>query len=114
MGAGTDADIAAWQEHAGIEPAKGRRLDLLERMSDTAFELIKIVELEKSGIRDGNGCWHGSDPLSVAREIAALYDAWRATWKTDASPPSPDDLWPKSSGIMRGAPMRDWELRRKP
>jgi hypothetical protein len=32
-------------------------------MSNTAFELIRVIELERSGIRDGDGCWSGSDPL---------------------------------------------------
>ena len=27
------------------------------------FELIKIIELEISGIRDGDGYWHGSDVI---------------------------------------------------
>jgi hypothetical protein len=29
----------------------------------SGIELIKIIELEISGIRDGDGYWHGSDPL---------------------------------------------------
>jgi hypothetical protein len=63
MGSRTEADIAAWQKAAGIEPASGGRADLLRRISNLAFELIKVIELERSGIRDGDGMWHGSDAV---------------------------------------------------
>jgi hypothetical protein len=72
MGAHTDYAIASWQ---GISPATGGTADILRRMSDTAFELIKIIELEKSGIRDGDGFWHGSDALGgTARDLVAIID----------------------------------------
>jgi hypothetical protein len=61
MGMLTQAAIAAWQEKAGIEPATGERAGALEQLSQACFELIKIIELERSGIRDGDGYWHGSD-----------------------------------------------------
>ena len=55
----TEAKIAAWQKAVGIEPAKGGHADILEALSKAAFEAIKVIELERSGIRDGDGCWHG-------------------------------------------------------
>lgn len=58
----TDANIRASQKHAGIAPATGHYAKDLEEISRAAFELIKIVELEASGIRD-DGYWHGSDAL---------------------------------------------------
>ncbi|HMF07230.1 MAG TPA: hypothetical protein VKE72_09500 [Methylocella sp.] len=61
MGMRTDAEIEAWQKAAGIEPATGECARLLREMSDKAFKLIKVIELEASGIRDGDGGWHGSD-----------------------------------------------------
>jgi hypothetical protein len=77
MGARTDAAIASWQEEYGIEPANGKWAVLIDELStlafelikvagdgelsDTAYDLIKILELERSGIRDGDGCWHGCD-----------------------------------------------------
>ena len=63
MGQMTDATIAAWQETHGIKPATGARAEKLRKLSRQAYELIRIIELEMSGIRDGDGHWHGSDPL---------------------------------------------------
>jgi hypothetical protein len=63
MGSRTDADIAAWQQHTGITPATGEYEKALEELSRQAFEMIKIIELEKSGIRDGDGYWDGSDVI---------------------------------------------------
>lgn len=73
MGQKTQATIAAWQEKAGLEPAADQ--ETLTKISDAAFELIKIIELEKSGIRDGDGCWHGSDPLGhIVSDMRGLFD----------------------------------------
>ena len=84
MGRATDAGIRAWQEAAGIVPARGRRAEILTEMlweavrivrrpatprpSDPtepwvdwefylnrAVELIQIITLERAGIRDGDG-----------------------------------------------------------
>ena len=74
MGQRTDAAIASWQAEHGIEPARGDVLAALNELSAKAVELIKLIELEKSGIRDGNGLWHGSDPVDG---VAAAIGAWR-------------------------------------
>jgi hypothetical protein len=66
MGSRTDAAIAEWQERAGIEPATGKTAELWEALSQAAYELIKVIELERSGIRDGDGGWHGSDVVGHA------------------------------------------------
>jgi hypothetical protein len=72
-----EATIAAWQEKASIKEARGGRAELLRRMSEKAFELIKVIELERSGIRDGDGYWHGSDGMGgTARDTAALCNEW--------------------------------------
>lgn len=63
MGQLRDTVIARFQEHAGLEPTCGQRLELLQRMQQKAFELIRILELEMSGIRDGDGYWSGCDPV---------------------------------------------------
>jgi hypothetical protein len=40
-----------------------------------AFDLIKIIEMEKSGIRDAGGVWYGGDPLGgIVREIVLILD----------------------------------------
>ena len=75
MGQMTDAKIAAWQEAHGIEPANGERLERLQEMSKLAYELIRVIELEKSGIRDGNGGWYGSDPLGGI--VLQISDRWQ-------------------------------------
>jgi hypothetical protein len=75
MGQITDAKIDAWQQASGISEATESRAKTLEDMSQAAFELIKIVELERSGIRDGDGHWYGSDPLhATVRKITELQD----------------------------------------
>lgn len=43
----------------GIEPATGERAKVLRDLSALCFDVIKIIELERSGIRDGDGYWHG-------------------------------------------------------
>lgn len=76
MGTRTDVEIARWQEKAGIEPATGERAEILRKLSDAAFEAIKIIELERSGIRDGDGCWHGSDVIGhVTSDLIGLCNA---------------------------------------
>jgi hypothetical protein len=59
MGCITDLGIASWQQEVGLTPATGEYAELLNKLSDAAVEAIKIIELERSGIRDGDGYWHG-------------------------------------------------------
>ncbi|MGA8649992.1 MAG: hypothetical protein WB677_05120 [Xanthobacteraceae bacterium] len=83
MGSRTDAQIECWQEEAGIKPAIGERAKILEALSQAAFDAIKIIELERSGIRDGDGYWHGSDVIGgmagdltrLCKRLMANYDA---------------------------------------
>jgi hypothetical protein len=78
MGSPTDAKIAAWQEQAGIRPAVGLEAELLEKLSQAAFDLIKVIELQRSGIRDGNGWWHGGDGMGgMLSEMEGLCAAYR-------------------------------------
>ena len=73
MGFRTDARIADWQEKSGIKPPTGKRAELLRKLSSAAFETIQIIELELSGVRDGDGYWHGSDAIGYAiDELARL------------------------------------------
>jgi hypothetical protein len=64
MGSYTDACTEAFQEATGIKPARGEYADRLDELAKEALALIQIATLESSGIRDGNGTWHGSDPLA--------------------------------------------------
>jgi hypothetical protein len=91
MGMRTEARIAAWQERAGIQEATGERRELLDAISKAAFELIKLVELARSGIRDGDGCWHGSDPIDgLVEDIDRLWRRYCETWNDERVPATPD------------------------
>ena len=48
--------------------------DMLKRIADLAAEIITLTALESSGIRDGDGYWHGSDPLDGC--IRDIYGLW--------------------------------------
>jgi hypothetical protein len=61
----TEAQIAAFEAATGVKRARGGRADALRQISDKAFELIKVIELEYSGIRDGDGHWYGSDVVGA-------------------------------------------------
>ena len=55
------------------EPATGEIAETLEKISPAAFSLIRIVELERSEIRDGRWHWYGCDALGeMVSEIAEL------------------------------------------
>ena len=83
-----DANIAAWQQAHGIQPVAGPRGDFLEGLSRAAYDLIRVVELERSGIRDGDGSWSGSDPLDgTIREITAI---GLKLFRTRSPEPEPD------------------------
>ncbi len=74
MGWQTDFKIASFQERAGIKPASPKQAEALNEISALAANLISICALEKSGIRDGDGGWHGSDPLAGAiQDIRTIF-----------------------------------------
>lgn len=59
MGMRRNAEIEAFQSNVGIKPAEGSSLKALEDIQAAAFDIIKTVELHKSGICDGDGHWGG-------------------------------------------------------
>jgi hypothetical protein len=84
MGMRRTAAIQDWQQRAGIKPASDAREKTLDRMSQLAFDLIKVIELERSGIRDGDGAWSGSDPLGcIVAELVRAEQQDLQVWKTD-------------------------------
>ena len=86
MGQRTNEEIRVFQERTGINPATGGRAKKLSRMSKTAHDLIRVLALEQAGIRDGDGYWHGCDPVyELAQELAAA--------SFDRKPPPHDDMW---------------------
>ena len=87
MGQMTQATIAAWQKASGIEEATGTRAEKFEKLSRCAYDLIRVIELERSGIRDGDGYWHGSDALEGT--VRSLWDCWQRPeedYDVDADP----------------------------
>ena len=75
MGIKRGLEIAAFEKAAGIEKATEEAGDALHMLSQHAYELIRIVELERSGIRDGDGYWGGSDPLGGT--VLNISDRWQ-------------------------------------
>ena len=70
MGASRNSQLEVFAQRTGVRPAHGERLEVLLHLSEEAFELIKMVELEISGIRDGDG-----DPLcGCTRSIRDHYE----------------------------------------
>lgn len=84
MGQRTTAMIREFQRQVGIEPATGHDAELLERMKREAAQLIEILVLEESSIRDGDGHWHGSNPLDcLIRDLRELTDKYFASEKRE-------------------------------
>jgi hypothetical protein len=101
MGMRRELEIAERQALIGLKPATRRQAELLEKMSNAAFELIKVIELERSGIRDGDGYWSGDPMGRTARQLVTiinLYEQcrdedWEAQQKKDGHRlPSADDF----------------------
>ncbi len=75
MGASRNYQLDKFAQLTGIQPAYGKRLTVLLDLQEEAVELIKIVEREISGVRDGDGFWGGSDPLcGCTRSIRDHYE----------------------------------------
>ena len=73
MGIITDSKIEQFQQQSGIQPVVPEKERILKSAQDQALELIRVIELERSGIRDGDGFWHGSDVLQhVADDITEI------------------------------------------
>jgi len=68
MGCYYDACMEAFKQETGIRDITGAHGEALNGLSDAAFELIKIIQLEKSGIRSGDGCWGPSDVFGTVVE----------------------------------------------
>jgi hypothetical protein len=105
MGQLTDARIAAWQEAAGIEPATGERAAILCKLSDACFEAIKIIELERSGIRDGDGYWQGSDVIGhLTGDLTELCAQLNCTYPFDSGvTPTPPETQENDARVRAAA-----------
>ena len=65
MGAYTNAMIDLAREAAGFELPTETQLALLQKMKRITVELLEVLVLEEAGIRDGDGFYHGSDPIAA-------------------------------------------------
>lgn len=74
MGQQVEANIAAWRKAAGIEGPTDDSWQKLSEIEKLTFDLMKLIVLEMSGIRDGDGHWYGSDPLDGT--IRQIYEVW--------------------------------------
>ena len=61
------------------EAQQGERVEeVAARIRDIVQRLPEIVELEFSGVRDGDGRWHGADAFGdTLWELAELGDDWQ-------------------------------------
>lgn len=95
MGRHTDARLADFQHRTGIRPATGQHAANLERLQQLAYGLLRLAELDRCGIRDGDGAWHGCDPIyeTVARlaELVSDLDGAVASFAAAASGQCPGD-----------------------
>jgi hypothetical protein len=106
MGIRTDRQIAAWQRKAGIEPATGGRAQILNELSRAAFDAIKIIELERSGIRDGDGYWHGGDVIGgMTGDLTELCARLMETYKVEETACVID---PGSRTLQQGKAAASW------
>jgi hypothetical protein len=50
-------------------------------MKALAFELVECLTLEAAGVRDGDGRWHGCDPIrSIINDLVGLDKARDGNW----------------------------------
>jgi len=90
----TDSMIRDFQARTGIQAPPHRECAILRAMQAEAFELIKAAELEISGIRDGDGLWHGSDASNIgAKESCERLMDWLAAL-LDPNVPTPAETRP--------------------
>ena len=90
MGQITEKKIRNFKKRAGMEPAAGMRAWRLQEMSKGAHRLIEALVLEQAGICDGDGAWHGSDPIHGMIQNLVELDRVRDSGQ-DVPWPSPDD-----------------------
>jgi hypothetical protein len=63
MGIATDYAIEIFRTKSGITIPTVEERQLLEIARREAVDLLTCIALEESGIRDGDGFWHCSDPV---------------------------------------------------
>ena len=70
--------ILAKTTTSAIRPATGPHDDVLMTMAEICSSLLKLIELEKSGVRHGEGYWVARDPIiSETQRLVALVEQHR-------------------------------------
>jgi hypothetical protein len=86
MGQKTAAKIRAFREQAGLDEPSPERRKYLAEMKEKAVRLIEYIVLEESGIRGGDGQWHGCDPIAaVICDLSELERKDLEEWKKTRS-----------------------------
>ncbi len=65
MGMVTDWEIADFRARSGIAVPEPEIQALWCNLQDLAYEVIKVASLEVSGVRDGDGYWHGAEVIGA-------------------------------------------------
>jgi hypothetical protein len=73
------AAIAEWQERAGLTSPSPEQRARIQEARKAIYRVLEILTLEESGIRDGDGTWHGSNAFHAVgdtfRQLATdLYE----------------------------------------
>jgi hypothetical protein len=67
------ATVVDLTEPTGPRPAVGWRAEFLANIENTAKALLRLIELERSGVCDGAESWSSHDPiLNLGRKLARL------------------------------------------
>jgi hypothetical protein len=100
-----DARVKHWQEKAGLTLPDPESAKLLHEWQRLCFDAIRIIELEVSGIRDGDSGWSGSDPVGgVVRDMQRVFE------KLYPVPPAPPEWWYREQAKLEGTFSDDGKL----
>jgi hypothetical protein len=70
---GPSATTVDLTEPTGPRAASGRHAELLADLQNATARLAELIELERTGVCDGQGFWIGSDPLlDTARKLVRI------------------------------------------
>jgi hypothetical protein len=72
MGRMRNLEIETFQRKARIHIPDPTTIRAWQELQQQAFQVIKIAELEISGIRDGDGCWGGDVIGGTLRDLECI------------------------------------------
>ena len=65
MGTLTNTMIDEAREAAGFEMPTDAQLEVIAQMKRHTVDLLEALVLEEAGVCDGDGYWHGGDPIAM-------------------------------------------------